>query len=60
MKNKNLYRRLINRNYHRWEKKRRYLIRNKDGHLLEMPIKTRKGKIVLLPWRYTYYRSKAF
>ena len=60
MKNKNLYRRLITRHLHRWEKKKRYLIRNKNGHLKEIPIKTRKGKIVLLAWRYTYYRSKSF
>jgi len=60
MKNRNLYNRLINRHFYRWEKKPRYSIRNNNGVIQEKIIKTRNGKIVLIEWRYTYYHSHAY
>ncbi len=60
MKNQKLIDRLINRHFYRWEKKPRYVIRNKNGIISEHIIKTRSNKIVLIPWRYNYYHSHSF
>jgi hypothetical protein len=57
MKNNRLIQRLINRHLYRWEKKPRYVLRNKNDIIIEKVIKTRSGKVVLIAWRYTYYHS---